>query len=113
MPSCGVALVRRVAGVGRGQPVAGGSWPAGPASPPISQSIAPTAPVDRSEATPSKLARTLVLAATLTAMDPAGMNAVAQAQVNDQPTRPLAPSGPRMGLRRCRYQSHSTNGHAN
>jgi hypothetical protein len=52
----GVALVRRVAGVGRGRPVAGGSWPAGQASPPISQFIAPTAPVDRSEATLSKLA---------------------------------------------------------
>jgi len=97
MPGCGVALVRRVAGVGRGQPVAGGSWPAGPASPPISQSIAPTAPVDRSEATPSKLARTLVLAATLTAMDPAGMTAVAQAQVNDEPTRPPIEFAPSTG----------------
>jgi hypothetical protein len=51
-----LALARRVAGVGRGRPVAGGSWPGGQASPPISQPVARNAPVDRSEATLSKLA---------------------------------------------------------
>jgi hypothetical protein len=35
----------------------------------------------------SKLARTLVFAATLAAMNLAGMTAVAQAQANDQPAR--------------------------
>jgi hypothetical protein len=35
----------------------------------------------------SKLARTLVFAATLAAMNLAGMSAVAQAQANDQPAR--------------------------
>jgi hypothetical protein len=95
MPGCGVALVRRVAGVGRG-----GRWlvAAGPLARRRRRSASsspPTAPVDRSEATLSKLARTLVLAATLTVMDPAGMTAVAQAQVKDKPTRPpieFAPS---------------------
>jgi hypothetical protein len=69
MPGCAVALVRRVADVARG--AAGGWWQLArcQASPPISQFIAPTAPVDRSEATLPKLARTLVLAATLTVMD--------------------------------------------
>jgi hypothetical protein len=59
-----VALARRVAGVDRGRAVAGGSWPGGQPSP-SSQPVARTASVDRSEATMSRLARTLVLGATV------------------------------------------------
>jgi hypothetical protein len=77
-----VALGRRVAGAGRGRSVAGGSWPAGQPSSPSSQPGARTASVDRSEAPMSKLARALILAATLAALNLAGLTAVAQA--NDQ-----------------------------
>jgi hypothetical protein len=72
-----VALTQR-AGVGRGL-VAGGSWPDGQPSPPSSQSAVRKAVVDRSEATMSKLARALILGATLAAMNLAGMTAVAHA----------------------------------
>ena len=41
----GLALAHRVAGVGRGRPVAGGSWPGGQPSPPSSQPVAHTASV--------------------------------------------------------------------
>jgi hypothetical protein len=44
-----------------------------------------TASVDRSEPTMSKLARALVLGATLAAMNLAAMTTVAQAQANDEP----------------------------
>jgi hypothetical protein len=60
--------------------VAGGSWPGGQPSPPSSQPAARTAPVDRSEATMSKLARTLILGATLAAMNLVGLTAVASAK---------------------------------
>jgi hypothetical protein len=78
-----VALAHRAAeGDGR----AGGSWPGGQPSPPTSQPVARNAPVDRSEATMSKLARALVLGATLAAMNLAAMTTVALAQANDEPT---------------------------
>jgi hypothetical protein len=85
MRGWGMALARQVAGVGPGQPVAGGSWPAGQPSPPSSQPIAHTASVDRSEATMSKRTRTLILGATLAAMNLAGLTAVAHAQANNDP----------------------------
>src|SRR5215207_10367477 len=78
------ALARRVAGAGRGRPVAGGSWRAGQPSSPSSQPGARTASVDRSEAPMSKLARALILAATLAALNLGGTAAVAQP--NDQDT---------------------------
>jgi hypothetical protein len=80
-----VALARRAA-AGGGRPGAGGSWPAGQLSPPSSQSIIRNAPVDRSEPTMTKLARALVLGATLAAMNLAALTTVAQAQSNDEPT---------------------------
>ena len=80
------ALGRRVTGAGRRRPVAGGSWPAGQPSPQTSQPLARTASVDRSEALMSNFARTLILAATLAAMNLAGMTAVAHAQANDEDT---------------------------
>jgi hypothetical protein len=84
MRGCYETLARRAAGASRGRPVAGGSWLGGRAPPQISQSVALAAPVDRSEATMSRLARALVLGATLAAMNLAGMTTVAQAHTNDQ-----------------------------
>jgi hypothetical protein len=84
MGGWGVALARRGVGVGRGRPVAGGSWPGGQPSPPSSQPIARRASVDRSEATMSKRTRTLVLGAVLAAMNLAGLTAVAQAQATNE-----------------------------
>jgi hypothetical protein len=81
-----VALAHPAAGAGHGCPVAGGSWPGGQPSPPSSQPTAPTAPVDRSAAIMSKLARILVLGVTLAAMNLAGVTAVASAQTTDEPT---------------------------
>ena len=75
MRDCYGPLFRRVAAAPGGRPVAGGSWPAGHTSPPTSPPI--THPVDRSEATMSKLTRTLIIGATLAAMHLAGMAAVA------------------------------------
>ena len=43
MRGWGMAVTRRVVGVGRGRPMAGGCWPGGQASPPTSLSIVPTA----------------------------------------------------------------------
>jgi hypothetical protein len=80
-----VALAHRAA-EGAGRAAAGGSWPDGQPSPPSSQPVAHTASVDRSEPTMSKLARALVLGATLAAMNLAAMTTVALAQANDQPT---------------------------
>jgi hypothetical protein len=84
MPSSGVPLARRVAGAGRGRP---GGWqrPGGPPSPASTQPVARTASVDRSQATMSKRTRTLILAATLAAMNLAGLTAVAHAQANHDP----------------------------
>jgi len=81
-----MTLVGRATGATGGWLVAGGSWPAGQPSPPTSLSNAPTVPVDRSEATMSKLARALVLGVTLAAMNLAGLTAVASAQSSDEPT---------------------------
>jgi len=81
-----MTLVGRATGATGGWLVAGGSWPAGQPSPPTSLSNAPTVPVDRSEATMSKLARALVLGVTLAAMNLAGLTAVAQGQSSDEPT---------------------------
>jgi polyisoprenoid-binding protein YceI len=50
------------------------------------KSVARTASVDRSEAPMSKFARALILAATMAAMNLAGMAAVAHAQANDENT---------------------------
>jgi hypothetical protein len=80
-----LALARRAA-EGGGRSVAGGSWPGGQPSPPSSQPVTRNAPVDRSEATMSKLSRALVLTATLAAMNLAAMTTVAHAQANDEPT---------------------------
>jgi hypothetical protein len=77
-----LALARRAA-EGGGRSVAGGSWPGGQPSPPSSQPVTRTAPVDRSEPTMSKLARAVVLGATLAAMNLAAMTTVAQAQTTD------------------------------
>jgi hypothetical protein len=66
-----VALARRAA-EGGGRAVAGGS-----------QSVARNASVDRSEPTMSKLARALVLGATLAAMNLAAITTVALAQANE------------------------------
>src|SRR5512132_3082910 len=88
----GVPLARPVDGVGRGQPVAGGSWPAGQPSPPSSPSNAPTVPVDRSEATMSKLTRALILGATLAAMNIAGLTTVAHSRANDPTTAKAVPA---------------------
>jgi hypothetical protein len=85
MPDSRMTLVGRATGATGGWPVAGRSWPVGQALPPNQPSAIHPASVDRSEATMSKLARTLVFAATLAAMNLAGMTAVAQA--NDQPAR--------------------------
>jgi hypothetical protein len=86
MPDSRMTLVGRATGATGGWLVAGGSWPAGQPSPPTSLSNAPTVPVDRSEATMSKLARALVLGVTLAAMNIAGLTAVASAQSSDEPT---------------------------
>src|SRR5829696_8618872 len=86
MPDSRMTLVGRATGATGGWLVAGGSWPAGQPSPPTSLSNAPTVPVDRSEATMSKLARALVLGVTLAAMNLAGLTAVAQGQSSDEPT---------------------------
>jgi hypothetical protein len=80
-----LALARRTA-EGGGRSVAGGSWPGGQLSPPSSQPVTRNAPVDRSEATMSKLSRALILGATLAAMNLAAMTTVALAQANDEPT---------------------------
>ena len=83
---------RPVAGVGRGRPVAGGSWPV--ASRRHQQPAhRPTASVDRSEATMSRLTRALILGATLAAMHLAGLTAVAHAQA----TRPGRQGRPTAG----------------
>ena len=83
----GVTLARPAAGgAGHGCPVAGGSWLAGPASPPTSQSAAPQTSVDRSEDDHVQTPRALIIGATLAAMNLAAMTTVAQAQANDQPT---------------------------
>jgi len=79
-----LALARRAA-EGGGRSVAGGSWPGGQ-PPPSSQPVTRNAPVDRSEATMSKLSRALILTATLAAMNLAAMTTVAHAQANDEPT---------------------------
>jgi hypothetical protein len=79
-----VVLARRGAGVDRGRPMAGGSWPGGQPSPLSSQPIARTASVDRSEATMSKRTRALILGATLAAMNLAGMTAVAHTQATSE-----------------------------
>ena len=72
MRGWGAALARRVAGVGR-RAARGwwqlARWPAVATQQPAHR---PTAPVDRSEATMSKLTRALVLGATLAAMNLAG-----------------------------------------
>jgi hypothetical protein len=86
MRGCHAALAHRIASAGRGRPVAGGSWLGGQPSPPSSQPVARNALVDRLEPTMSKLARALVLGATLAAMNLAAMITVAQAQSNDGPT---------------------------
>src|SRR4029453_10681604 len=74
-------------GAGHGWPVAGGSWLAGPAAPPTSQSPAPQRSVDRSEAPMSKRTRALILASMVAALNLAGMTAVAHAQANDEHAR--------------------------
>jgi hypothetical protein len=81
-----VVLACRVA-AGGGRAVAGGNWLAGQASRPTSPSKAPNASVDRSEAPMSKRSRAILLGVTLTAMNLAGMTAVARAQAYDQPAR--------------------------
>jgi hypothetical protein len=57
-------------------------WPVAASVQPVSR---PHSASYRSEATMSKLARALILAATLAAMNLAGMTAVAHAQANDDP----------------------------
>ena len=84
MRGWGVPLARRGAGVDRGRPVAGGSWPGGQPSPASSQPVARTVSVDRSEVTMSNRTRALVLAATLAAMNLAGLTAVAHAQATNE-----------------------------
>ena len=86
MPDSGMTLVGRATGATGGWPVAGGSWPVGQALPPSRPSAIHPASADRSEATMSKLARTLVFAATLAAMNLAGLTAVASAKSTDEPT---------------------------
>jgi hypothetical protein len=58
-----------------------GRWPGVAPSRP---SVIHTESIDRSEATMSKLARAIILAATLAAMNLAGMTAIAQAQAGDE-----------------------------
>jgi hypothetical protein len=94
MRGWGSALAHRVAGVAPGRPVAGGSWLGGQPSPPSSQPDAHTAPLNRSEVTMSKRTRALVLAATLAAMNLAGLTAVAHAQANDDPDGKVAGGHP-------------------
>jgi hypothetical protein len=65
-------------------------WP----SPPVGQSVAPTASGDRSEAPMSKHTRALVLGVTLAAMNLAGLTAVAQAQPSDYPASNQDPRRP-------------------
>ena len=65
-------LARRVAAAPGGRPVAGGSWPAGRASPPISQSVTPARQLIDRRPTTSKLARALILGAMLIAARRAG-----------------------------------------
>ena len=86
MPDSRMALAGRAAGGAGGWPVAGGSWRAGQALPPSRPSATHPASVDRSEATTSKLTRTLVVAATLAAISLVAMTAVAHAQATDEPT---------------------------
>jgi hypothetical protein len=76
-----------VADVGGGWLVGGGSWLAGQASPPGRPCSTHTWAVDRSEAPMSKIARILILAATVAALNLAGMAAVAQANDEDTTTQ--------------------------
>jgi hypothetical protein len=80
------AALGRVAGVDDGWSAGGGSWPAGQAPPPSRPSATHTPSVDRSEASMSKLTRTLVVGATLAAISLAGMTTVAHAYPLDPGT---------------------------
>jgi hypothetical protein len=89
-----MALGRAATGAGW---LDGGSWPAGQASLPGQPSDTHTGSVDRSEAPMSKRIRALVVAATLAAMNLAGLTAVAHAQATDQQATRRPPTERQVG----------------